>query len=76
VLRGVRKRLQREREDRLTLAYECATLGAVAQNGKLGRLDEYLARVRPRKKLNPQQLLQVFRDLAGAGAPMTISEGE
>lgn len=70
----MRRRLQREREDRLILAWESAALGGAASAGKLPPLDECLARVRPRVKLTAKQMLQVFRDLQGAGAPITITQ--
>lgn len=70
----MRRRLQREREDRLVLAWETAALSAAAQSGKLDPLDRYLERVRPRAPRSPAEILQVFRDLAAAGADIAITE--
>lgn len=68
----MRRRLQREREGRLTLAWETAALCAAAQSNKLDPLDRYLERVRPRAKRSPAEILQVFRDLAAQGADIAI----
>lgn len=76
MLRGVRSRAQREREDRLTLAFETAVLTGTAQAGKLEKLETYVRRVRPRPKMTPGQMLAVFQDLAAQGAPITITRTE
>lgn len=70
---GVRRRLQREREERLTLAWETAALSAQAQRGKLDPLERYLERVRPRAPRTGAEILQIFRDLAAQGADIAIT---
>jgi hypothetical protein len=72
VVAGVRRRLQREREDRLVLAHETAALGGAAHAGKLQDVDHYLEKIRPRTRKTPEQLLRVLQDAAARGAPMTI----
>lgn len=73
MLAGVRSRLQREREDRLVLSWETAALSVAAQAGKLDPLDQYLAKIRPRKPRTAQEIALMFADLAAGGADVTIT---
>ena len=73
VLDGVRKRLERERESSLRHAWETAAFTTAGQSKDgLKPLDHYLSRTRPGGKATPQQMLDVLRDAAGRGMPMTI----
>ena len=74
MIAGVRQRARREREERLTLAWECAALGAAAQAGKLRPIEDYLNRARPGG--GRERMIEVLREAQARGAPMTIRKIE
>lgn len=74
-MQGVRKRLERENDDRLRLAWETAAMSAAAQANKLKPLKYYLGQ-RNRKKQTPTEMLAVFRAFQANGAGMTIRRVE
>ena len=45
----------------------------MARAGKLDPLDQYLAKIRPRQRRTPQEIAQIFADLAAGGADVTIT---
>lgn len=71
---AVRRRLQREREERLELAHDTAALTGAAMAGKLGRLETYLAKVRPRPKRGIADMIATLRDAAARGMPLRIAK--
>lgn len=70
---AVRRRLQREREERLELAHDTAALTGAAMAGKLDRLDSYLAKVRPRPRRGVAAMIATLRDAAARGMPLRIA---
>lgn len=69
---AVRRRLQREREERLELAHDIAALTGAAMAGKLDQLDSYLAKVRPRPKRGVAAMIATLRDATARGMPLKI----
>lgn len=73
MLDGVRKRLERERESAMRESWETAAFTALGQSKEgLKPLDHYLSRSRPGGKATPKQMMDVLRDAASRGMPMTI----
>lgn len=70
MLAGVRRRVERERKERVVLAWDTAAMSRAA---KLRPLDEYLEDLRPKPK---RSILAKLRDAVAQGAPMTISRME
>lgn len=68
VMEGVRKRLQRERDDRIALAWETA---AFTRTERLKPLKQYLGNG-PAKRQAPSEMLAALRAFQAAGANMTI----
>lgn len=69
-MRGVRKRMEREADAQVALAWSMAAMSAAAQNNKLKPLKHYL-----QKRSKPQtakEMLAVFRAFQANGANMTI----
>lgn len=70
-MQGVRKRMKRDHDAAMSLAWHSAAFGAQAQAGKLKRLDHYTGR---QQRQTPQQMLAVMRDLQSRGAKMKITK--
>jgi len=76
-LAGVRSRLQRQREDQVTLAWETAVFVVSAQSKQgLQPLSYYIERVRPRKPRSGQEIVQYFTDLSASGADVTVTTNQ
>jgi hypothetical protein len=72
-MQGVRKRMEREAEARLTQSWEAAAMTGAAMSGKLKPLRHYLGN-RSRKRQTPREMLDVLRMFQAAGANMTIRQ--
>lgn len=64
VMRGVRKRMEREAEAQFRLAYDTAALVATAQAGKLKKLEHYLKQ-NPSGAQSPKEMLAALTTLGG-----------
>lgn len=69
-MEGVRKRLEREAEADVRLAWQVAAMSAAAQAGKLKPLRHYLAK-QPGQQ-TPAQMLAALREFQARGARMKI----
>jgi len=59
-MKGVRKRLEREAQGQIVLAWHTGAFSSAAQAGKLKPLREYVDL--PRPKQTPEQMLAVLRE--------------
>jgi hypothetical protein len=71
-MKGVRKRLEREADDRVALAWQTGVFAATAQAGKLKPLKHYLRR--PGQKQSASEMLAIMRTFQAGGAAMRITE--
>lgn len=60
----------------MLLSHMAAEMNALASVGKLRRQDEYLARVRPRKRRGVAGMLATLQDAAARSRAMTIRKVE
>lgn len=66
--------MKRERDERLTLAWDSAALTATAMAGKLKPLDHYLERLKPRRRGDVPAMIAVLEEAAArSGGAMTIT---
>ena len=72
-MRAGRVERQARIEERVSLDHLAAQMNALAGAGKLGDLEDYLKRVRPRRRRSPLEMLQTLKDAAARGAPIAIS---
>lgn len=68
---GVRKRLEREFDERITLAWQAAALSGAAQAGKLKPLAHYLSKQTANKQ-SPAEMVAVLRQFQKRGSDMKI----
>ena len=68
---GVRKRLEREVENQIALAWQTGAFAATAQAGKLKPLRHYLRK--PGQKQSPDEMMAVLREFQARGASMKIT---
>jgi hypothetical protein len=68
---GVRKRLERELDNQVALAWQSGMFSAAAQNGKLKPLKHYLRK--SGAKQTPEEMLAVLRMFQDRGATMKIT---
>jgi hypothetical protein len=71
-MNGVRKRLEREAEERVALAWQTGVFAATAQAGKLKPLKHYLRK--QGQKQSAQEMLAIMRMFQASGAKMRITE--
>lgn len=71
-MKAVRKRLEREADDRVALAWQSGVFAATAQTGKLKPLKHYLRRTG--EKQSAQEMLAIMRTFQAGGAKMRITE--
>jgi hypothetical protein len=69
VLEGRGRAAKREREERLGLAYNIASLSG---RSKLKPFKHYLAEMQPKKMQDASAMLAALRELQARGAPMNI----
>ncbi len=67
-MKGVRKRLERENDDRLALAWQTAAFGGAAQAGKLKPLKHYMRKSGPQ---SPKEMVEMLKTM-GARSNMTV----
>lgn len=72
MLAGFRRRLEREDEDRLHLAWETAALTGAAMAGKLKPFKHYRQR-RNGGRQSPREMLAALRGFQAKGAKMKIT---
>lgn len=70
-MKAVRKRLEREDDDRLVMAWQTAALCGAAQAGKLKPLKHYLRKPGPKQKQS--DMLAILKEFQARGAGMKIT---
>lgn len=73
MISGARRRAQREREERVILAYETA---AFTRAEKLGSLESYLEKTRPQPKRGIAEMIATLRDAEARGIPLKVTKVE
>jgi hypothetical protein len=68
---GVRKRLEREADDQIALAWQTGVFAATAQAGKLKPLKHYLRK--PGRKQSGEEMVAIMRQFQARGAAMKIT---
>lgn len=71
VMNGVRKRLEREADNRVALAWQTGVFAATAQAGKLKPLKHYLRK--SGQKQSADEMIAIMRDFKARGANMKIT---
>lgn len=69
---GARKRLEREAENQIALAWQTGVFAATAQAGKIKPLAHYLRK--PGQRQSPEEMMAVMRSFQEGGAAMRITE--
>ena len=70
-MQGVRKRLERQADDQIALAWQTGVFAATAQAGKLKPLRHYLRK--PAQKQSSSEMLSILREFQARGAGMKIT---
>lgn len=71
-MKAVRKRMEREADDRVGLAWQTGVFAATAQAGKIKPLKHYLRK--PGQKQSAEDMVAIMRDFQARGAAMRITE--
>jgi hypothetical protein len=71
-MKGVRKRMERESDAQITLAWQTGAFAASAQAGKLKPLRSYIRKPGPVQK--PSEMLAHLREFQARGAGMKITK--
>lgn len=70
-MKAVRKRMERDADDRVAMAWQTGVFAATAQAGKLKPLKHYLRK--PSEKQSPSDMLAVMRSFQARGSSMKIT---
>lgn len=71
-MKGVRRRMERESDAQVALAWQTGAFAAAAQAGKLKPLWHYIRKPMPVQK--PSEMLSILREFQARGAGMTIKK--
>lgn len=71
-MKGVRRRMERESDAQVALAWQTGAFAAAAQAGKLKPLRHYIRKPGPVQK--PSEMLSILREFQARGAGMKITK--